>query len=179
MRIAIFASGNGSNAEALAKAFPEQVCLIFSDHRDAFVLERAERLGLKAVSFELRDFENKAAYEQALVELLNEEKIDLVCLAGYMKIVGTTLLSAYEGKLINIHPSYLPLHGGTPHAIEESWQTRTGLGVTVHYVDAGVDTGKIIAQREVAYQDNLEDYEKALHVVEHELYPEVVKSLIV
>jgi len=178
MRIAIFASGNGSNAETLAKAFPEQVKLIFSDHENAYVLERAERLGVQSRAFELKSFENKGTYEQAIVDMLEQEKIDLVCLAGYMKIVSTTLLSAYEGRIINIHPSYLPAFGGTPHAIEESWTAKAGLGVTVHFVDEGVDTGKIITQRAVDYQENLEDYEAALHKVEHELYPQVLGNLI-
>ncbi|GBG96199.1 phosphoribosylglycinamide formyltransferase [Lactococcus termiticola] len=178
MRIAIFASGNGTNAEALAKAFPDQVKLIFSDHRDAYVLERAERLGIMTEAFELREFDGKRAYEEAIVALLEAQKIDLVCLAGYMKIISQTLLSAYEGRIINIHPSYLPAFGGTPHAIEESWQAKSGLGVTVHLVDAGVDTGMIIAQRKVPYMEKLEDYEVRLHQVEHELYPEVIKNWI-
>ena len=71
-------------------------------------LERAEKLGVLSYAFELKEFESKADYEGAIVELLDEHEIDLVCLAGYMKIVGPTLLAAYEGRIINIHPAYLP-----------------------------------------------------------------------
>ncbi|MGF3085052.1 phosphoribosylglycinamide formyltransferase, partial [Streptococcus pyogenes] len=106
MKIAVFASGNGSNFQVIAEQFP--VSFVFSDHRDAYVLERAQNLAIPSFAFELKEFENKAAYEQAIVDLLDKHEIDLVCLAGYMKIVGETLLLAYEGRIINIHPAYLP-----------------------------------------------------------------------
>ena len=105
-KIAVFASGNGSNFQVIAEQFPVE--FVFSDHRDAYVLERAKNLGVVSHAFELKEFDNKAAYEEAIVKLLNEHQIDLVCLAGYMKIVGPTLLAAYEGRIINIHPAYLP-----------------------------------------------------------------------
>src|SRR5699024_8246801 len=93
-KIAVFASGNGSNFQVIAEQFP--VAFVFSDHRDAYVLERAEKLGVPAHAFELKEFDNKAAYEDAIVALLEQYDIDLVCLAGYMKIVDPTLLKAYE-----------------------------------------------------------------------------------
>ena len=117
-RIAVFASGNGSNFQVIAEQFPVE--FVFSDHRDAYVLERAENLGVLSYAFELKEFENKADYEGAIVELLDEHQIDLVCLAGYMKIVGPTLLAAYEGRIINIHPAYLPEFPGA-HGIEDAW----------------------------------------------------------
>ncbi|WP_314367032.1 formyltransferase family protein, partial [uncultured Streptococcus sp.] len=85
-KIAVFASGNGSNFQVIAEQFPVE--FVFSDHRDAYVLERADKLSVKSYAFELREFDSKAAYEQAIVDLLEEHQIDLVCLAGYMKIVG-------------------------------------------------------------------------------------------
>lgn len=91
MKIAVFASGNGSNFQVIAEQF--QVSFVFSDHRDAYVLERAQNLAIPSFAFELKEFENKTAYEQAIVDLLDKHEIDLVCLAGYMKIVGETLLS--------------------------------------------------------------------------------------
>ena len=105
-KIAVFASGNGSNFQVIAEQFPVE--FVFSDHRDAYVLERAEKLGVTTHAFELKEFDNKAAYEEAIVTLLENYDIDLICLAGYMKIVGPTLLAAYEGRIINIHPAYLP-----------------------------------------------------------------------
>ncbi|MEW5562950.1 formyltransferase family protein, partial [Enterobacter asburiae] len=85
------------------------------------VLERAQNLAIPSFAFELKEFENKAAYEQAVVDLLDKHEIDLVCLAGYMKIVGETLLSAYEGRIINIHPAYLPEFPGA-HGIKDAWE---------------------------------------------------------
>ena len=117
-RIAVFASGNGSNFQVIAEQFPVE--FVFSDHRDAYVLERAKNLGVASHAFELKEFDNKEAYEEAIVKLLDEHQIDLVCLAGYMKIVGPTLLAAYEGRIINIHPAYLPEFPGA-HGIEDAW----------------------------------------------------------
>ena len=176
-RIAVFASGNGSNFQVIAEQFPVE--FVFSDHRDAYVLERADKLGVLSYAFGLKEFENKAAYEQAIVDLLEEHQIDLVCLAGYMKIVGPTLLSAYEGRIINIHPAYLPEFPGA-HGIEDAWNASVEQsGVTIHWVDSGVDTGKIIQQVRVPRlaEDNLESFEVRIHEAEYELYPEVLNSL--
>ena len=176
-KIAVFASGNGSNFQVIAEQFPVE--FVFSDHRDAYVLERADKLGVLSYAFGLKEFENKAAYEQAIVDLLEEHQIDLVCLAGYMKIVGPTLLSAYEGRIINIHPAYLPEFPGA-HGIEDAWNAGVEQsGVTIHWVDSGVDTGKIIQQVRVPRlaEDNLESFEVRIHEAEYELYPEVLNSL--
>ncbi len=178
MRIAVFASGSGSNFEALAQAFPTEIQLLFADKSEAYVLQRAQQLNVPAVSFTLKSFTDKQSYEEALVALLHEYQIDLVCLAGYMKIVGPTLLQAYEGRIINIHPSYLPAFAGSAHALEESWQAQEGLGITVHWVDSGVDTGEILAQQELDYLPELNKYEQKLHQAEHELYIKVVQELI-
>ena len=176
-KIAVFASGNGSNFQVIAEQFPVE--FVFSDHRDAYVLERAGRLGVKSYAFELREFDSKAAYEQAIVDLLEAQQIDLVCLAGYMKIVGPTLLAAYEGRIINIHPAYLPEFPGA-HGIEDAWQAGvTESGVTIHWVDSGVDTGKIIQQVRVPRlaEDTLESFEERIHAAEYQLYPQVLESL--
>ena len=176
-KIAVFASGNGSNFQVIAEQFPVE--FVFSDHRDAYVLERAGKLGVKSYAFELREFDSKVAYEQAIVDLLKAQQIDLVCLAGYMKIVGPTLLSAYEGRIINIHPAYLPEFPGA-HGIEDAWNADvTKSGVTIHWVDSGVDTGKIIQQVRVPRlaEDTLESFEERIHTAEYQLYPQVLESL--
>ena len=162
-KIAVFASGNGSNFQVIAEQFPVE--FVFSDHRDAYVLERAEKLGILSYAFELKEFESKADYEVAIVELLDEHEIDLVCLAGYMKIVGPTLLAAYEGRIINIHPAYLPEFPGA-HGIEDAW-------------NAGVDTGQVIKQVRVPRlaDDTLESFEFRIHETEYKLYPEVLERL--
>ena len=176
-KIAVFASGNGSNFQVIAEQFPVE--FVFSDHRGAYVLERANNLGVKSYAFELREFDSKVAYEQAIVDLLEAHQIDLVCLAGYMKIVGPTLLAAYEGRIINIHPAYLPEFPGA-HGIEDAWQAGVSeSGVTIHWVDSGVDTGKIIQQVRVPRlaEDTLESFEARIHEQEYQLYPEVLDSL--
>lgn len=176
-KIAVFASGSGSNFQVIAEQFPVE--FVFSDKRDAYVLERAEDLGVTSYAFELKEFENKADYEQAIVELLCEHEIDLVVLAGYMKIVSSTLLSAYEGRIINIHPAYLPEFPGA-HGIEDAWNAGVSeSGVTVHWVDAGVDTGQTIQQVRVPRlpNDTIETFEARIHEAEYQLYPEVLRGL--
>ena len=176
-KIAVFASGNGSNFQVIAEEFPVE--FVFSDHRDAYVLERADKLGVLSYAFELKEFESKADYEAALVELLEEYQIDLVCLAGYMKIVGPTLLAAYEGRIINIHPAYLPEFPGA-HGIEDAWNAGVvESGVTIHWVDSGVDTGKVIQQVRVPRlaNDTIDSFEARIHEAEYKLYPEVLESL--
>ena len=176
-KIAVFASGNGSNFQVIAEQFPVE--FVFSDHRDAYVLERAEKLGVPSYAFELKDFTSKIDYEKALVDLLDQHEIDLVCLAGYMKIVGPTLLAAYEGRIINIHPAYLPEFPGA-HGIEDAWNAGVDQsGVTIHWVDSGVDTGQVIKQVRVPRfaDDTLESFEFRIHETEYQLYPEVLDEL--
>ena len=125
------------------------------------------------------DKENKEAYETEIVNKLNEYNIDLVCLAGYMKFCGKVLLDSYEGRIINIHPALLPAFKGA-HGILDAYNYGVKVfGVTVHYVDSGVDSGKIIAQRSFDYVEGetLDEVEARIHQVEHELYPEVVQKL--
>lgn len=134
---------------------------------------------MTAYAFELKEFDNKAAYEEAIVALLEKYDIDLVCLAGYMKIVGPTLLAAYEGRIINIHPAYLPEFPGA-HGIEDAWEAGVAQsGVTIHWVDSGVDTGKIIKQVRVPRlpDDTIESFEARIHEAEYQLYSQVLDSL--
>lgn len=176
-KIAVFASGNGSNFQVIAEQFPVE--FVFSDHQDAYVLERAEKLGVTAHAFELKEFDSKVDYEKAIVALLEKYDIDLVCLAGYMKIVGPTLLAAYEGRIINIHPAYLPEFPGA-HGIDDAWEAGVDQsGVTIHWVDNGVDTGKVIKQVRVPRlaDDTIESFEARIHENEYKLYPEVLESL--
>jgi len=185
MRVAILASGNGSNFEALAHQFqagllPGELIFVFSDHHDAYVLERAQRLNVRAFSFEVKEFENKAAYEEALLQLLQEQQIDLIVLAGYMRIIGQTLLSYYSNRILNIHPSLLPSFPGL-HGIKDAYEYGVKVtGVTVHLVDDGVDTGPIIAQEPVMIlpEDTLESLEEKIHQTEHRLYPKVLRDVL-
>ena len=185
MRVAILASGNGSNFEALAHQFqagllPGELIFVFSDHHNAYVLERARRLNVRAFSFEVKEFTNKIAYEEALLQLLQEQEIDLIVLAGYMRIIGQTLLSHYSNRILNIHPSLLPSFPGL-HGIKDAYEYGVKVtGVTVHLVDDGVDTGPIIAQEPVLIlpEDSLESLEEKIHQTEHRLYPKVLRDVL-
>lgn len=185
MRVAILASGNGSNFEALAHQFqagllPGELIFVFSDHHNAYVLERARRLNVRAFSFEVKEFANKLAYEEALLQLLQEQEIDLIVLAGYMRIIGKTLLSHYSNRILNIHPSLLPSFPGL-HGIKDAYEYGVKVtGVTVHLVDDGVDTGPIIAQEPVMIlpEDTLESLEEKIHQTEHRLYPKVLRDVL-
>ena len=176
-RLAVFASGNGSNFQVIAEQFP--VTFLFADKRQAYAVERANNLGVAHYSFELKEFASKEAYEEAIVALLVEHEIDLICLAGYMKIVGPTLLDAYEGRIINIHPAYLPEFPGA-HGIDDAWDADVDQsGVTIHWVDSGVDSGQVIKQVRIPRlpEDTIETFEARIHEMEYQLYPQVLDSL--
>ncbi|MGN7471488.1 phosphoribosylglycinamide formyltransferase [Brevibacillus sp. SAFN-007a] len=184
-KLAIFASGSGSNFEAIVQAVQAgrlpgvEVALLVCDKPQAKVLERAERLGIEAFVFQPKEYASKAAFEAEIVAELQKREISLVVLAGYMRLVGETLLSAYEGKIINLHPSLLPAFPGKD-AIGQALAYGVKItGVTVHLVDAGLDTGPIIAQVPVAVQDNdtAETLAARIHEVEHGLLVEVIGML--
>ena len=183
-RLAVLASGSGSNFQAIAEAISAgqieaELVLLFADHQDAFALTRAKKLGVPAFAAELQDFANKTAYEAHLLELLQAHSVDLIALAGYMRIMGAKLLQAFAGQIVNIHPSLLPAFPGR-QGIRDAFDARVSVtGVTVHYVDEGIDTGPIIAQREVLVlpDDTVDSLAERIHVVEHELYPEVLAQL--
>ncbi len=183
-RIAIFASGSGSNFEALATACLEgeiaaEVAVMVCDKPSAGVIARAERLGIDTLVLSPRDFETKAHFEQAIVERLTREGVSLICLAGYMRIVGQTLLGAFEGRIVNVHPSLLPAFKGA-HAIEQALDYGVKVfGVSIHCVSEELDGGEIIGQRAFEYSgSSLEELEEIVHAVEHPLYIECVKQLI-
>lgn len=184
-RLAVFASGSGTNFEAIAEACKDavidaEVALLVCDKPGARVVERAERYGIPVFSFNPKDYPSKAAYESEIVELLDYAKVDLVCLAGYMRIVGETLLNPYRGRIINIHPALLPSFKGA-HAIKDQFDYGVKVfGVTIHYVDETLDGGKIISQRGFEYYgDDIREVENETHRIEHELYVETIQKLII
>ncbi|WP_059104467.1 phosphoribosylglycinamide formyltransferase [Shouchella shacheensis] len=185
MKVAIFASGTGSNAEALIRAAAEkelggEVALVLSDKRDAKVLEKAKAHGVPAYAFVPKTFASKAEYEAEVVRLLEASHVQLVVLAGYMRLVGPTLLDAYEGRIVNIHPSLLPEFPGLDAVGQALEAGVKQTGVTVHYVDAGMDTGPVIAQEAVEIHDEetCESLTAKIQRVEHVLYPRCVKQLL-
>ncbi len=182
-RIAIFASGSGTNFQALAEAcqrgeIDAEVVLMVSDRPSAKVNERAERLGIERWSHSIKEFADKAAWERQVMAVLEEKQVDLICLAGYMRILGDEIIDAYQGRMINIHPSLLPAFKGA-HAIEDAFRYGVKVyGVTVHYVNKELDGGKIIAQRSFPYEGNdIEALEAMIHATEYPLYIDTVKRL--
>lgn len=183
-RIAIFASGNGGNFEAIATgcsdgAISAEAALCVCDKPGAKVCERAERLGVPLLAFNPKDFSNKEAFETMIADRLDAERIDLVALAGYMRIIGPTLLKRYGGRIINIHPALLPAFPGA-HGIADAFAYGVKVyGVTIHYVDHTVDGGKIIAQEALPYDgDDINELEEQIHCIEHRLYVETIEKLI-
>lgn len=157
-----------------------EVALLICDQPGAKCLDRAARLGIPAQVIERRNYSTKASFEHAIVEKLAEIAPDLIALAGYMKIIGPTLLGQYEGKIINIHPSLLPAFPGKDGIGDALKYGAKVIGITIHYVDAGVDTGPIIDQ--AAIHVNLIDTEQQtrdrIHALEHQLYPQTIAALL-
>ena len=185
MKTAILASGNGTNFEVLAKHFqagdlPGELALLFCNHPDAPVMARAKRLSVPAVSFTVKSCGGKAAYEEKLLAVLQEYQIDFIALAGYLRVVGPTILEHYDHRIINLHPAWLPEYPGL-HSIERAFADhRSQTGVTVHYIDAGLDSGPIIAQCHVPIleTDTEESLERRVHDTEQQLYPLALKQAL-
>ncbi len=184
-RIAIFASGSGSNFDmitlrALDGELPCEVKLLVCDKPDAPVIQKAETLGIETLVFQPKNFSNKVAYEKMIVQRLQALQVDWVILAGYMRLLGETILKAYEGRILNIHPSLLPSFPGKD-AIGQALEAEVReTGVTVHFVDEGMDTGPIIKQEsvEISPYDDRESLQRKIQKIEHDLYPIVIHQCI-
>ncbi|HLH55071.1 MAG TPA: phosphoribosylglycinamide formyltransferase [Verrucomicrobiae bacterium] len=185
-KIGVLGSGKGSNFVAIAKGIlegkvPAQVSLVLSDVPGAGILARAEEFGLHAHYIDPGKFRTKMddAAERAYVTALQEARVDLVVLAGFMRVLKGEFLRAFERRIINIHPSLLPAFPGL-----EAWKQALDYGVkvtgcTVHFVDAGVDAGPIIGQQTVPVLpgDTPETLHQRIQTAEHELYPECVSAI--
>ena len=183
-KIAVFASGYGSNFEVIARAaeageIPAEVVLLVCDKAEARACQIAEQMNIPMFVFSAKEYASKAEYEAAIVERCKQAEVELICLAGYMRIVGETLLNAYNGLIINLHPALLPSFKGAK-AIEQAFEYGVKIfGATIHYVDESLDGGKIIAQRAVEYDGNsLEEITAMVHKVEHQLYIETIKKIL-
>ncbi|OBZ07530.1 phosphoribosylglycinamide formyltransferase [Bacillus sp. FJAT-27264] len=183
-RIAVFASGQGSNFAALAEAQKAgklgsgSIELLVSDKPESGAAQRAVEAGIPTLLLKPKDFASRELYEAEIVAELQRRDIGLIVLAGYMRLITPVLLTPYAERIINIHPSLLPAFAGID-AIGQALDYGVKLtGVTVHYVDGGMDTGPVIAQRTVAVEDNdtAETLAERIHQVEHGLYADVVAA---
>lgn len=184
INLAIFASGSGTNFQAIAEAcnagkIKAKVALLVCDKTDAYAIERAKKLGIDTLVLHPKQCADKVDFEQRIVDRLNHEQIDLICLAGYMRIVGPTLFNAFEGKILNIHPALLPSFKGA-HGIDDAFNFGVKVfGVTVHFIDLTIDGGTIIMQRAFEYYgSDRDEVEKRIHQIEHALYPEAINMVI-
>lgn len=179
--LGVLASGSGSNFEAIARAIdngqlPAKIALVIYNEPDAFAKQRAEKFGIPAILVNHRDYKSRQALDRAIIELLQQYNVDLVIMAGWMRIVTQVLIDAFPERILNIHPSLLPSFKGI-HAIEQAFNYGVKItGCTVHLLSLEVDSGKILKQAAVPVlpEDSLEDLQKRIQVQEHIIYPEAI-----
>ena len=183
-RIAVFASGSGSNFQAIvdataAKQLDAEVVLLVCDKPQAAVVGRAEQVNVPVFAFRPKDYASREAYEAEIVQKLITLKVDLIVLAGYMRLLTMTLLTPFAGRIINIHPSLLPSFPGV-NSVKQALDYGVKVtGVTVHFVDSGLDTGPVITQKAVEVQDSdtEETLSQRIHAIEHELYLKAINLI--
>ncbi len=181
-RIAVFASGQGTNFQTLVDSSsagelgPAEIVLLVCDKPQAPVVERARQAGVDTFLFTPKAYARREDYEAEIVAELEKYQVDLVVLAGYMRLLTSVLVEPYAGRMINIHPSLLPAFPGKD-AIGQAWEYGVKVtGVTVHLVDGGMDTGAVVAQEAVPLlpDDDIQTLEDRIHQAEQKLYPQVV-----
>lgn len=183
--IAVFCSGFGSNFQAILDAIRRKklnarVALMVCDNPKAYALRRARKANIPVVLMSPKLFKTREDYERILVSILKNQAIDLVVLAGFMRILTPCFIDAYKNRIVNIHPSYLPNFKGA-HAIRDAFEANVKeTGVTVHIVTKEVDAGPIILQKKVRVlkNDTLDSLERRIHAIEHRLYPLAIKKFI-
>jgi len=185
MNIAVFASGRGTNFSAIIKAVKKGVIkanlsLLICDNSSAGAIARAKRAKVKVALVKREDFPGKKEFEAKIIQYLKEEKIDLIVLAGFMRIIGRDILGHYENRIMNIHPALLPSFKGAQAIMDTIDYGVKVTGVTVHFVDERMDHGPIILQQVVKIEedDTLETLETKIHKIEHKLYPQAVKLFV-
>jgi phosphoribosylglycinamide formyltransferase-1 len=184
-QIAIFISGSGTNMVNLVTQIQKgkiraDVALVFSDRQEAPGVIKAKTLGVRTIAFGPKQFKDKTAYEREILNVLKVLKVKYVILAGYMRLIGPTLLKAYKNRMLNIHPALLPEFPGA-HAIRDAHQARAKkTGATVHFVTAHVDGGPVVIQKslQVLPGESLSKLEARIHKIEYEIYPKAVKNLV-
>lgn len=184
LRVAVLASGSGSNFSALVEALnvagsPARVELLLCNVPGAKVVERAQHAGVEAVVIDHKLHSSRESFDEAVARTLLGREIELVCLAGYMRLVTPVFLRCFPGRVINVHPALLPSFPGM-HGVRQALAAGVRVaGCTVHFVDEGTDTGPIIAQAAVPVLpgDDENSLAKRIHAEEHRLYPAVVRAI--
>ncbi len=185
MNLAIFASGNGSNFAAIVKAVKQgkvkiRRMVLVCDKPEARVISRAQKAKVPVVLVKREDFLRRLDFEEAIIQRLRSHQVDLIVLAGFMRMLSPGMVRKYHNRIMNIHPSLLPAFKGA-HAIKDALAANVrSTGVTVHFVDAKMDHGPIILQQkiEIKSEDTLATLEKRIHRVEHKLYPMAIRLFV-
>ena len=180
MRIAVLVSGNGSNLQALIDAnLSGQIIGVLSNKANAYALQRAEKANIATAVISHKDYPNRESFDDAMHQQLLAWEVDLVILAGFMRILTPNFVSQWQGKMLNIHPSLLPFYKGI-NTHQRVLNTGDRLhGCTVHFVTAELDAGQSIAQSaiQVSLHDNVESLAQRVHELEHFIYPQVAEWL--
>jgi len=186
MNIAVLASGKGTNFEAIARSVKRgglaniKIKLLISDKRNALVLKKARKYKIKEMFINPKGFRSRLLFDKEIVKILKRERVELVVLAGFMRILSPYFVKSFKNRIFNIHPALLPSFKGES-AIKEAYEYGVKVtGVTVHFVDNDVDHGPIIFQEALKIKEgeSLESLEKRIHRLEHKLYPETIKLFI-
>lgn len=185
MNIAVFASGNGTNLQAIIDAasrgeIKAKVSLVVSDKNGAYALTRAKKAGIETFVLSPKDFKTREDYDKEVIKELKKRNIDLVVLAGFMRLVSPYFVREYRNKILNIHPALLPAFKGT-HAIKDAFDSGVKeTGVTVHFVDEALDHGATLLQEAIVIgkSDTLDMLEEKIHKIEHKLYPKAIQMFI-
>jgi phosphoribosylglycinamide formyltransferase 1 len=183
-RIAVLASGSGTNLQAILDQLHRgdegiEVVGVGSDSSDAPALERARTIGIETAVFPAAEFDDRAARDRALGDWIERREADLVVLAGYMQLLSPAFVARFRNRVINVHPALLPSFPGL-EAVQQALEHGSKVtGVTVHFVDEGVDSGPIIFQRavEVPPSRDWDETEKQIHATEHTLLPEAIRMI--
>ena len=178
INIGVLASGRGTNLQAIIEAIEDgkiegEIKIVISDHPNACALKRAQQYLIDTLYIDFKEFKNREDYDKEIIKTLKEKKIDLVVLAGYMRILSPYFIRAYQNKIMNIHPALLPSFPGL-HAQKQAIEHGVKIsGCTVHFVDEGVDSGPIILQKavEVNDDDTEESLTEKILKEEHQIYP--------
>lgn len=184
VRLGVLVSGTGSNLQAIldaiaAGSLAASVSCVISNRPEVKALERARAANVPALTIPHRDFPTREAFDAALVRALEEAGVDWIVLAGFMRVLTPVFLNAFAGRIINIHPALLPAFPGV-NAAKQAFDYGVKItGCTVHFVDGGVDTGKIIAQQAVPVEpkDDLAALEARIHRAEHQLFVQVLRDI--
>ena len=183
-KLAVLVSGRGTNLQSLIDSIEREelnahISIVISSTKNAMALKRAEKHGIKTIFIDPTAYLNSKEYDKALIEKLKKFSIDLICLAGYMRILGEEVIQTFKEKIINIHPSLLPAFPGLNAQKQAIVHGVKFSGCTVHFVDSGVDSGPIILQTAVPVYDNDDEKSLSKRILEqeHYLYPKAINMI--